>query len=166
MSKITAGHILRALVIHFDWWRNRCMPEWWLSSGTVTEERFGFKSERSIGGSADLVVLTPSRYLTEIEIKVTLSDWNHDQKKQKWQGQRPHVSRFFYAVPESLVDRAPDWISPAAGILAVSEGRVRTVREARRLKAEPVSESEVRKMYEACYFRYWRERLQTLRRAM
>jgi hypothetical protein len=138
------------------------MPEWWLSSGTVLETRWPVPYQRKIGGQADLIVLTPSNYLTEIEIKVTLADWNHDRHKEKWKGQRKHVSRFFYAVPESLADKAPEWIPIEAGILAVQSGlgkRIRTVRDAKRIKADPVSESEVRRMYEACYFRYWRERL-------
>lgn len=146
-AKITAGHILYALARHFDWFQNRMMPEWEID-----------------GGQADLLFISRAGYATEIEIKISLSDWNHDRDKKKWNSARPHVARFFYAVPEHLADKIPDWIDPAVGVLAVRVNRygyaaVRTVREARRARATKIDQQEFLRMYEACYYRFWRAEL-------
>lgn len=155
---LNSGQMLRALAIHFDWFQNRIMPEW--SMGGRYWNRRG-------NSRADLVILTKSHYLTEVEIKVTRSDWNADRLKDKWrQEYRPHVSRFFYAVTPLLAESVPDWVPSTAGILVVNPGNyVKELRAARRVKAAPVSEETVRRMYEACYFRYWRDRLKSLPRA-
>ena len=153
---MTAGHILRALAIYFDWGQNRLMPEW--SMGGRAWDKRG-------ASRADLIVLSKSRYLTEVEIKVTLADWNADRQKDKWSSTRGRekVARFFYAIPPSLAERVPEWIPAGTGVLVVYPGgQVQELRTAKRIKTEPVSEATIQKMYEACYFRYWRDRLKNL----
>lgn len=149
-----AGRILFALSRHFSWWQHRMLPEFEVD-----------------GGRADLVVITRSNYLTEIEIKVSLSDWNADQHKDKFKRPRPHVARFFYAIPETLQDRIPDWLPPTAGVLVVSNGGlgwdyVREVRAAKRLPAKKVDDQLVRKIEEACYYRFWRSHMQAEQRRL
>jgi hypothetical protein len=166
-----AGRILEALAHYFDWQRNFLMPEY------------------EIGGRADLVVITRARYVTEVEIKVTLADWRADAKKPKWskkppkvdhlpEWQRPyelqshenllrrraHVSRFFYAIPESLADKIPADLPEGVGIVVAyndpnysrwNGDRVRILREAVRRKSTPMSEDELARLMVTCYYRYW-----------
>lgn len=138
--------------------------------------------EYEIGGRADLIVLTRARYITEVEIKVSVADWKQDLKKPKW-SQRPlskdpfwdermrehlsnrraHVARFFYAIPETLESKIPDGLPEGVGIIVVRQGggkygydRVDTLREAVRRKSKPMSEAEFNGMMTTCYYRYWR----------
>ena len=152
--KLNAGHILYALARYFNWFQNTMMTEWWID-----------------GGQADLLFVSRSRYATEIEIKVSLSDWNADRDKDKWKRDRPHISRFFYAVPEALSDRIPEWVPKSAGIIAVEllrKGvpRVRVVREAKRKRSEKISEEIIRHMHSRCYFRFWGKEMARRRETM
>lgn len=152
--KVHSGHILLALARYFDWFVNTMMPEWEID-----------------GGIADLVFVTKAGYVTEIEIKTTMSDWNADRDKRKWNKPRPHIARFFYAVPESLAAIPPEWIPDWAGILAIHRGErgypwIHEVRPAKRLKAQKLAPSVVQHMFQRCYFRFWRAELVRRRERM
>jgi len=143
------ARIVTALVGRY-WFNNTVMVEWEVD-----------------GGRADFVIISKSGYLTEIEIKVTAADWKKDSKKIKWiSALRPHVARFFYCVPDFLVEKAPANLDDDVGILAVGSRRrprgdwVSVRREAKRLKgAKKVSEETIRAIYKASYFRFWRQTL-------
>jgi len=131
------------------------------------------------GGIADLVVITKAGYLTEIEIKISASDWRADLAKDKWRARghyvngvytpagsgeivRPTVSRFFYAVPADLVARAPENLPAGSGILAVHQrnrswGYVEVVRPAVRTKARKLAQNEVNELLSCFYLRWWRQ---------
>jgi hypothetical protein len=167
MTHWHAGRILDALARYFDWRQNYIMPEY------------------EIGGRADLIVLTRARYITEVEIKVSLADWRADRDKIKWavapevgknagwqqfndqvfegvKARRAHISRFFYAIPETLENRIPDNLPEGVGILVVRQGghrygydAVDTIREAVRRKSTPMPLDEFNRMMITCYYRYW-----------
>lgn len=127
-----SGHMIYALARHFDWFRNRMMTEWYID-----------------GGQADLIFVSKAGYVTEIEVKISRADWKKDASKSKWQRPRPHIARFFYAVPESLLaEGLPDWCPPEAGVLAVSGANVREVRAARRFKSQKLSDASHRHILE------------------
>lgn len=145
-----SGRVLRALSSYFPYDKYWTMPEWEIN-----------------GGRADLAVITKSGYLTEIEIKISISDWKADSKKDKWSSPRPHVSRFFYAVPERLIaDGIPGFVHPHAGILVVREIRATgwnpardlclELRTAVRVKSEKISPEMLACFHETAYWRYWR----------
>lgn len=147
-NKLHSGHIMFALARYFDWFRNMMMPEWEIN-----------------GGRADLLFISRSGYATEIEIKISLSDWNADRDKEKWRRDRPHISRFFYAVPEALSDQIPSWVPDTAGIIAVAlhgsgYPTVRIAREAKRKRSVKIPDSVIRHMQSRCYFRFWGEEMQ------
>lgn len=71
---------------------------------------------------ADLVVLRPSGFALEVEIKVTASDIKADTKKRHLHDYQ-WFRQLWFAVPETLRDH-PD-IPAKAGILAVSEHGLR-----------------------------------------
>lgn len=110
------------------------------------------------GGEMDLAVVTRTGYLSEIEIKLSVSDWNADRLKAKWtHADRALVAKFFYAVPLDLVERAPEWVPTSAGILAFTSRGIREVRKAVRNKAAPKLTAEHRNtLLESTYWRYWR----------
>lgn len=145
-----SGRVLRALSSYFPYDKYWTMPEWEIN-----------------GGRADLAVITKSGYLTEIEIKISISDWKADSKKDKWSSPRPHVSRFFYAVPERLIaDGIPAFVPPRAGILVVREIHqtpwraaqdiVVELRTAVRVPSKKISAEQLAAFHETAYWRYHR----------
>jgi hypothetical protein len=149
--KWNAGRIMLACAGYFNWFQNTMMPEWQVD-----------------GGRADLVFISRAGYLTEIEIKVSMADWNHDAGKDKWKKNwRPNVSRFFYAVPETLENKIPDWLPPDAGVIVVRAGKTRdmvqVVREAKRKRCLPIETKEIQYIHRQCYYRFWRLEIQRRR---
>lgn len=100
--KITAQQIEIAVAKHFGYRQNLIVPNVYWGLGLNYE--------------ADLVVLRPSDWAIEVEIKVSAADIKADLKK--W---RQHDSNLFrdlyFAVPELLADNAN--IPEHAGILSV-----------------------------------------------
>lgn len=72
---------------------------------------------------ADLLVMTPSGYLIEVETKISLSDLKRDAGKNKWRwgSQDELVSRFYYAMPAALWDKtaAKEAIRAGAGVIVI-----------------------------------------------
>jgi hypothetical protein len=70
---------------------------------------------------ADMIVLRPSGYCDEVEIKTTRADIRADLKKRysHWESRR--IARVWFAVPYQLA-QCPE-IPAAAGILSVMRGR-------------------------------------------
>lgn len=69
---------------------------------------------------ADVLVLHPSGYCDEVEIKVTAADIRADKKKRNSHWPDPRIRNVWFAVPPKLADN-PD-IPDKAGILTVSFG--------------------------------------------
>lgn len=150
-----AGHIIYACASYFDWWQNRMMTEFSVS---------GFRR-------SDLIFVSKSGYATEIEVKVSVADWNNDRKKGIEKGVSKYITRFFYAIPETLEGKVPDWIPAWAGIIVIRDGapgfdRVDIIREATRLKGEKIPESHIREMEKNCYYRFWRSEMRRRRQVI
>ena len=81
------------------------------------------------GEPADILVVTESRMLYEIEVKVSISDLRSDRKKAKHYSflNRPAylpVYKYYFAVSEELADKALgicNELYPYAGLLVVSK---------------------------------------------
>ena len=139
---------LALLVKHFDWEKNECFPNTHL-----------------FAWEADLVVLTASNYVTEVEVKVSLSDWRADAKKDKFKDKNfaKHVKRFYYAVPEALYDQhlhSPVEIPEYAGVLVFrpSLQRFAEVLEAdNRPGVSAIKDSDRQRLLRSLYFRYHRQ---------
>lgn len=156
-----AGRILFALARHFDWYSFRCATEFQID-----------------GYTADFVTITRAGYLTEVEIKVSRKDWRAPKELRKALaiGSRPHIARFFYAVPETLFqagrptfEQIPSFVPPWAGVLVVSGDGVgydvvREARAAQRFKAQPLAPGHHHQLLEGCYYRFWRQQMESLRR--
>lgn len=147
-----------AVARFFDWQRNTVIP-----------------NTHFCGGEMDVCVITPAGYLYEVEIKTSLSDWNNDQHKDKWQPHHQHarqkVSRFYYAVPESLIERKPAWVPETAGLIAIyphyydypSSARhneficynARVVKQAKRIGREKIDGALKANLMRGFYWRYW-----------
>ena len=81
------------------------------------------------GEPADVLAVTESRMLYEIEVKISLSDMKNDKKKRKhyhFMNTTDYipVHQFYFAVPKELVSKALEICKeyyPYAGLLSVSK---------------------------------------------
>ena len=99
-----AGDIELALAYHYNWRQNLIVPNIYYG--------LGFRYE------LDVLVVTPSGWATEIEIKVSVTDLKADQKKTH--GHRSNKIKYLYfAVPEKLQAQALELIPERAGLFII-----------------------------------------------
>ena len=120
-------------------------------------------------GEADLLVLRPSDWLEEIEIKVDFQDFKReftaDTKQHKHKllvngiKGKPHtIKRFWYAVSSDIATRVTPLIPAHAGLI-VAHRRLEVVKAAPNLKmARKLTPQERIALLEKAYYRYWRFR--------
>lgn len=130
-----------ALARMFNYRQNLMVPNvWW---------GFGLRYE------ADLVVVRPSGWMLEIEIKVTSSDIRADLKKKILHDDR-RFKQLYFAVPEALENHAD--IPMRAGIISVKEktGWAHIIRGALLNKnAEKISAADKLRLLELGVMRVW-----------
>jgi hypothetical protein len=110
-----------------------------------------------LGHECDMLIVTPARYATEVEIKVTAADIRADNKKRH-QHRSNKIRRLYFAVPDYLAS-CPD-LPPDAGLISVdSHGdpwHTKIVRRPRFNKlARRLSEDEYAKLAELGCMRIW-----------
>ena len=107
---------------------------------------------------ADMVVLKPSGWAEEVEIKVSASDIKADLKKNRGRGhmRSPLIRKIWFAVPERLADDTN--IPFFAGILKINERgrRVEIHRPAKlNLGARKLTDKEIYKLMRLGCMRIW-----------
>ena len=108
---------------------------------------------------ADLLVLTPRGYCTEIEIKVSKADLKADFNKAHTHNSRLCHS-LYYAFPDSMGDCIP-LIPEHAGIIIVIENpkctweRIKVVRYAKKNKNPVWSDNKRLELLRLAYMRVW-----------
>jgi len=121
-----------------------------------------FPNVNLFGWEMDLALVSNSNYLTEVEIKLTLSDWKRDCKKEKFMNVQYHPKRFkyikyfYYAIPEKLLSKMPDHVSPDTGIITFdSHGVVTIHRQAQSRKGcEKLTDRRIVELFSKFYWRY------------
>lgn len=68
----------------------------------------GSNAQLRIGHECDMLVLSKSGYLTEIEIKRTWQDFLNDFKKKHNHDGRGIMKYFYYCVPQNMVEKVYD----------------------------------------------------------
>ena len=132
------------LAKHFNYKQNLIVPNisWglYLNHNTLHE--------------CDLLVLTTSNYLWEIEIKISKSDLIADKKK--WHGHHnPNIKRLYFAIPEYLKD-CIEHIPDRAGIIIVkNKYRCEQIRKPRIDKGYQLTDKEKLKMAILGSMRIW-----------
>ena len=108
---------------------------------------------------ADLVVVRPSGWALEVEIKCTASDIKADLKKKKWRrGMWPSklFREMWFAVPQELAEH-PD-IPAHVGLLAVNAGDSwpKVIRRSQiHTNAERLSGEQIQKLKDLLGMRVW-----------
>lgn len=104
----------------------------------------------------DLLVLTKSGYLWEIEIKVSKSDLIRDKEKShRHRHNHPAIRRLYFAIPHNLAEHSGH-IPPRAGIVAVyNDNRCLVVRKPKECSNYRVSESDKIQLMRLGLMRVW-----------
>ena len=145
---LTEAKAISCIASHFEWFRNMCFPNVYFA-----------------GGEMDLCILTAANYVWEVEVKLSLSDWKADAKKDKWcDKDRQYISRFYYAVPTHLIDKIPEFVPDEAGIIEVYYKefwgyRVKIIRPSTHKRGLKITERQRANMFLKVYWKYWQKRI-------
>lgn len=93
---------------------------------------------------ADVLAINKSGYMTEVEIKVSMSDWRKDMEKRKHLlGHQSHVRRFYYAAPMKLAKRYQEieGLPAYAGVIGVGSENLDSAAHLEILKSAEVNTS-------------------------
>jgi hypothetical protein len=181
---MTSAEICLALTYHFQPTRNLMLFEMPINAKPIerrSSRSFQYPLDNAFGPPApmiwnehvdylaDLLVITPNDYATEVEIKVSKSDWKNDAQKRKWSAGLPDwICRFIYVVPEKL--GIPDWVTPKCGVLHATEGRngisLKVARGPGRFGFVKVPAKTKAYLLNCAYQRYWQQRIGHLTEAV
>jgi len=146
-SKINSTDVEVAVAKYFNYRQNLIVPNvFW-----------GWKLRHE----ADIIVLRPSGWATEIEIKLTSSDIKADLLKRYNHWESSRIQQCFVAVPNKLHDIALRLVPVYCGVLEVYQQRFKnfevvTLRGAKRNpKARKISPEEKQKLAELGAMRIW-----------
>ena len=119
-----------------------------------------------VNHECDMLIVTKNYYLTEVEIKISLSDLKADFKK-KHQHKDENIKNFYYAFPEEMKEKALKLIPKECGILITVEKecgipyrKIECYRKPKINKeAKPINDIVLSKIYRLGYLRYWNYRM-------
>ena len=131
---------------------------WWFDSETMLWKNI-------VNHECDMLIVTKNHYLTEIEIKISLSDLKADFKK-KHQHKDENIKNFYYAFPEEMKEKAIELIPEEAGILiaikkedGIQYREIECYRKPKINKgAKPINDKVLSMIYRLGYLRYWNYR--------
>jgi hypothetical protein len=140
-------------------------------------QRFHYMFPNCYGGDGkemDIMGVRPSRYVDEIEIKVSKSDYKADFKKEvthyiseqnRLEKKLKHdqlakgeltPNRFWFFVPEDL---APEIAVPThAGLVVMTKTGIREVKEAPLLHKRKLEVGDIHRLTKNMMYRYWQFR--------
>lgn len=90
----------------------------------------------------DILAVTKSKYLVEVEIKVTVADFKNDRKKRKYQHEVWHgVKRrqFYYCVSRHIVDKVLTLLPQDCGLMTLGDRKVYGTTQIKIVRKGPVN---------------------------
>ncbi len=136
---------------------------WWLDT-----EADPMIWKNIVNHECDMLIVSKNQYLTEVEIKISLSDLRADFKKEH-QHKDENIKNFYYAFPEEMKDKAIELIPEEAGILIAVKKHLNSGYEYRDIKcyrkpkinkeAKPINDIVLSRIYRLGYLRYWNYRM-------
>ena len=132
---------------------------WWFDSETMLWKNI-------VNHECDMLIVTKNHYLTEVEIKISLSDLKADFKK-KHQHKDKNIKNFYYAFPEEMKEKALKLIPKECGILiavkkecGIPYRKIECCRKPKINKeAKPINDIVLSRIYRLGYLRYWNYRI-------
>ncbi|WP_294729222.1 DNA repair protein MmcB-related protein [uncultured Fusobacterium sp.] len=135
---------------------------WWLDT-----EADPMIWKNIVNHECDMLIVSKNQYLTEVEIKISLSDLRADFKKEH-QHKDENIKNFYYAFPEEMKEKAIKLIPEKAGILIAVKKHLNSGYEYRDIEcyrkpkinkeAKPINDIVLSRIYRLGYLRYWNYR--------
>lgn len=133
---------------------------WWFDSETMLWKNI-------VNHECDMLIVSKNHYLTEVEIKISLSDLKADFKKEH-QHKDENIKNFYYAFPEEMKEKAIKLIPEEVGILIAVKKHLNSGYEYRDIecyrkpkinkKTKPINDIVLSRIYRLGYLRYWNYR--------
>ncbi len=123
----------------------------------VPNVSYGFFDDRE----ADLIAVSTSNYITEIEIKISVADLKKDLEKYKFtKDQNPLIKNFYYAMPIAVWNKVKENppIPEYAGVYVILENNKTIVLERKCIpnkNAVKLSDALLIKLMRLAVIRYW-----------
>ena len=107
---------------------------------------------------ADLLVVTKTKFCTEIEVKTSMADWRNDFDKRKHGMPDKRIKYQYYAAPMALAKRYTELELPEGwGVISVDDSKnVEVLKEAEARDARKVTDKELMILARLACFRVWR----------
>lgn len=107
---------------------------------------------------ADLLVVSRAKHCTEIEVKISMSDWKQDFSKHKHKIPDPRVKYQYYAAPYELATRFEELeLPPGWGVIGVGDSKgIHVLKHADALKSRSLTDKELMTLARLACFRVWR----------
>jgi len=143
----------------------------------------GFVNVEFEWSERDLLVVTQAGFAYEVEVKISLADWKKDQFKDKWHhsptgmmtlpdgrqkyvgklDRMKYIKKFYYAVPEKLIEKCPEFVPETAGLISIkwedlrywSGFQANVVRDAKAKKTEKLSERQMLRLFKKGHGKYY-----------
>lgn len=111
------------------------------------------------GHETDFISVNKSGYVTEVEIKISKSDFNNDFHKKHYH-ESGYIKYFYYAVPYYMKNYVMEHVPENVGILLITPafpyGRVEIIKECiPRKGARKLTEEKILKLQRYMGMKYW-----------
>lgn len=121
----------------------------------LPRSRWGIKE---INHECDMLALSQTGTLHEIEIKVSKSDLLADKRKNHTHKSKI-IKRLWFAVPLQMVDFALIHIPVGAGLISCYNGGSTVIKRPKTSRSDKPDASVIKHMYELLQMRYWSEKM-------
>ena len=144
--------VLEVLVANYFDWRKNVI---------VSNVFWGF----GLNYEADLMVLTKSNHLYEVELKTSIQDLRNDLKKRVFHNSK-RTKYLYFAMPEELIEEAKRILPKEVGLLSAVRRNCRDnnidanryivcVRKPKQRRSEPISDKDCFKLARLGTMRIW-----------
>lgn len=165
---MTTSEMERLIYTYFESGSLAIVPRVTKNNGWLDTEVNPMIWKNIVNHECDMLIVTKNRYLTEVEIKISLSDLKADFKK-KHQHKDENIKNFYYAFPEEMKEKAIELIPEEAGILIAVKKHLNSGYEYREIEcyrkpkinkeAKPINDIVLSRIYRLGYLRYWNYRI-------
>lgn len=164
---MTTPEMEKLIYTYFESGSLAIVPKVTKNNGWLDTEADPMIWKNIVNHECDMLIVTKNHYLTEVEIKISLSDLKADFKK-KHQHKDENIKNFYYAFPVEMKEKAIELIPKEVGILiAVKKNedgipyrKIECYRKPKINKeAKPINDIVLSRIYRLGYLRYWNYRM-------
>lgn len=150
-EKYTYTQVELAIVEHFDKEKNLIIPNCFMD----------YKAK--ISHECDILLINTTGYATEVEIKMSVSDFKADfKKKHKHDDER--LKYLYYAVPHYIKDKCLELVPEYGGLMSISKNKrgkfiIEIIKNAPKKTCRKFTLEEKYRFARLCSLKYWNAKI-------